>query len=167
MVDSVVVRWIDLGTKLVLRHVIRVLEAEQEGQISNQDRAEGDNRGEEKHSDRERDGREDSGTSTRRSKRDSNKGAATAEVDLDEVRWAECTGRAKERKPSRSTAKKLAGSYIYRLPTPHSSSLTLTTLNYSSMLHFARGINVGCTRDPTSANSIVSNVFIWPHLCSI
>lgn len=33
----------------------------------------------------------------------------TAEVDLDEVRWAECTRREKERKLSKSDAEKLAG----------------------------------------------------------
>lgn len=108
VVDSVVVRWVDLGTKLVLRHVVRVLEAEKEEQANNRDQTEGDGR-EEKRGDREREGRDGSSA---RGKSDSGKGAtgaATAEVDLDEVRWAECTGRAKERKPSRSTAKKLAG----------------------------------------------------------
>ncbi len=114
VVDSVVVRWVDLGTRLVLRHVVRVLEAEEEGQASNQDQTEGAGREEEKHDDRERESRDGSGNSSARGKSDSGKGAtragaATAEVDLDEVRWAECTGRAKERKPSRSTAKKLAG----------------------------------------------------------
>ena len=119
VVDSVAVRWIDLGTKLVLRHVVRVLGAEPEG-----DSGSNNNNQEENRSENENDGE---GTPRERSHRGEGVGeggnagstgrtgggaraaALTAEVDLDEVRWAECTGREKERRLSEPNAKKLAG----------------------------------------------------------
>eukprot|EP00752_Nemacystus_decipiens_P010357 g9227.t1 len=118
VVDSVAVRWIDLGTKLVLRHVVRVLGAEPEGDCSSDNNKQNDN-GSEKEGEgttRERsyrgDGAGEGGNTEATSATEGGGGAKaaalTAEVDLDEVRWAECTGREKERRPSEPTAKKLA-----------------------------------------------------------
>lgn len=104
VVDSVAVRWIDLGTKLVLRHVVRVLGAEQEGHSrstnNNQNETESDSKGVPEGGDTGETSGPEGGAKA---------GALTAEVDLDEVRWAECTGREKERRLSKPNAKKLAG----------------------------------------------------------
>lgn len=122
-VESVSVRWIDLGTRLVLRHVVRVVGAEAEtvgsSNRNNDDdddqnthhnsnsKSEGDNQ--KSHDNRNKDqggggtgdgdgeGREESGDGSR----------DTVEVDLNEIRWAEWTGG--ERQQSESQAKKLAG----------------------------------------------------------
>lgn len=122
MIDSVCVRWVDLGTKLVLRHVVRVLGAEEDGPGNNRtgnenvtrgegnNQVEGHRKGDAGDGDRQGEGGRrgsDSPDSVAPRSR-----AATAEVDLDEVRWAEYTGRAQERKPSRSNAVKLAGTVI-------------------------------------------------------
>lgn len=103
VISAVSVRWVDLGTRLILRHVIRTIEGEEEDGRSQQEN--------EVEAKTPQDGQEDrgddvdhSGSGPRERTR-----VATAEVDLNEVRWAECTGREKERKPSRSSVQKLTG----------------------------------------------------------
>lgn len=119
IISGISVRWIDLGTRLILRHVVRVLgaeEGEQNGNNNNNNEAQGEGGGnnqEESNQNSGGIGRGVAGDRNGRANSDSDReargGLATAEVDLDEVRWAECTVRGKQRKPSRSTAKKLAG----------------------------------------------------------
>lgn len=119
VIASVCVRWVDLGTKLVLRHVVRVLGAEEDDPDNNRTESENETRGE---GNNQVEGRRkgDGGEGDRKGEDGSRGGgrdnsvaprsrAATAEVDLNEVRWAEYTGRPKERKPSRSNAATLAG----------------------------------------------------------
>lgn len=128
VVASVAVRWIDLGTKLVLRHVVRVLGAEQEGHSghtnNNQDENGSENGGEgttQAKSHRGKGAEEGvnaGGAASRTGGGGAKARAATAEVDLDEVRWAECTGREKQRKPSKSNARKLAGDCHALVDTP-------------------------------------------------
>lgn len=66
--------------------------------------------------------------------------ALTAEVDLDEARWAECTGREKERRLSKSNAKKLAGKYPPLVHAPDEKTL-YTALNTRTALEGpARGV---------------------------
>lgn len=93
MVDSVSVRWVDLGTRLVLRHVVKVVGAEGRRQRNNND------------ADEQQDGEEGEGAEAD----DSGERAATIEVDLTEIRWAECTEGGQEPCQDEFQAKKLAG----------------------------------------------------------
>ena len=108
VVDSVVVGWIDLGTKLVLRHLVRVLGAEQEGQ-GGDNNSQTDNQRDNGSENKGEGTTQDHTAATSRAGGGAEARALTAEVDLDEVRWAECTGRKSERRLSKSNAKKLAG----------------------------------------------------------
>lgn len=97
VVDGVSVRWVDLGTRLVLRHVVRIVEAE--GDSSNNSKStnrEGDNNQDDHENNDDTGEGEDGGR------------AATAEVDLSEMRWAECT-EEERRRQSESHTKKAAG----------------------------------------------------------
>lgn len=130
VVASVAVRWIDLGTKLVLRHVVRVLGAEQEGHSShnnnqNENDSENEGAGTTQEISHRGEGIEEGGNTGATSRTDdgAKARAATAEVDLDEVRWAECTGREKERRLSKSNAKKLAGKRHPLIRTPGGTNL--------------------------------------------
>lgn len=156
MVSSVVVRWIDLGTKLILRHVVRVLGAEQEehgGRNNNQNENESDIDGDE--TAREKSHRGEGEGADWRAKA----GAATAEVDLDEARWAECTGREKERKLSKSNARKLAGKW----PSTDSHSECSKSV-HRVVPHRQRptGWRSGCLEPPPAMLCCFFRFHVWP-----
>lgn len=96
IVDSVAVRWVDLGTRLKLRHVVKIIGAEGRGQSSNNN-----NNNEDEQRDEEEGGRGEAD--------DNGERAATVEVDLREIRWAECSGGGQEPSQDESNAKKFAG----------------------------------------------------------
>lgn len=125
VISGVSVRWIDLGTRLILRHVVRVLGAdeEQDDNNSNNDRSNNETQGEGEGNNQNGDGGDGGGAagdttggSQSDTDREARAGLATAEVDLNEVRWAECTVRERQRKPSRSNAKKLASKFDFHTP---------------------------------------------------
>lgn len=97
--DSVSVRWVDLGTRLVLRHVVKIVGAAGGSQRNSNNG--GDN--EEQH--REEGEGAEAG--------DSGERVATIEVDLMDIRWAECTEGEQEPREDESPAKKLAGGEKY------------------------------------------------------
>lgn len=141
IVDSVSARWVDLGTRLVLRHVVRVAGAE-EGSVgegvggsndegNNQEnrddehkpRGGDEGRGNQQSHERKQRGEGDSKGSVEKGTRpgseadekggaagrDAGSGAAaTVEVDLSEIRWAEVTGGDDQRRAEART-KNLAG----------------------------------------------------------
>ena len=124
VVDSVSARWVDLGTRLVLRHVVRVVGAEAEeraGKDGGGGGAGSAGRGSDNQEIPE-DKQQKRGEGTRRSggekgraaviendKRGGVGGAATVEVDLNEVRWAEVTGGEQQRESEAEAKKNLAG----------------------------------------------------------
>lgn len=126
LVESVAVRWVDLGTRLVLRHVVRVLGAEVRGKSPiimavNEHTKVADGEHESGESGRRSDAARDcdiglhadhtietNGSSGKDA--DGGVGDATVEIDLCETRWGECTGG--ERRQSEAKAERFVGMII-------------------------------------------------------
>lgn len=126
MVDSVSVRWVDLGTRLVLRHVVRVLGAEDNNSSNETDKDETNRDGE-----KAREEQQNAGPALRREQEEHTAGGKTratekptgnvdrevggntervmptAEVDLSEIRWVESI--ESDERQSSSLAKQLIG----------------------------------------------------------
>lgn len=133
VIDSVSVRWVDLGTRLILRHVVRALGAE--GSSSSSPRKQRGYRADESNKTRgdDENSLEKSAMRTRTREQegakrvtrgghteageqenspcesgdDAERQVATAEVDLSEIRWAEST--ESDRRQSASQAQRLLG----------------------------------------------------------
>lgn len=116
LVDAVSVRWVDLETRLVLRHVVRVLEADDRDEP---DGTPGATTGVVIEPLDDTDGESGVGVGVsvggegeeKEGKPVVSSAAATVEIDLSEVRWAEAS--ALGRRPSDALAKKLAGERQY------------------------------------------------------
>lgn len=111
MVDSVSVRWVDLGTRLILRHVVRVVGAEDNNSSNDDNEDETDGDGENSRSKHQNVGpafrrqrqkknargktnaaEKSIGNVVRKEKKlggNTERAMPTTEVDLSEVRWAE------------------------------------------------------------------------------